>query len=161
MTEPTRPSRSVDAGALWAGGVAAALVAALVVVVGVLLCRGVLDVPVLAPQGDGVWGDADTVTFAGGAALAALVATGMLHLLLVSTPRPGRFFAWIMVLATLAAVLAPFTVKASMETKLATAAINLAVGVAIGTLVSASGRSAVRKASLRAGPPALPPYPTR
>jgi hypothetical protein len=161
MTEPRRPPRTVDAGSLWAGGAAAALVAALVVVVGVLLCRGVLDVPVLAPEGEGVWGDADTVTFAVGAAVAAFVATGVLHLLLVSTPRPGRFFGWIMVLGTAAAVLAPFTTNAAMESKVATSAVILAVGIAIGTLVSASGRSAVRKASLRSGSPLSPPYPTR
>src|SRR5207249_12211135 len=44
-----RPSRSVDAGRLWTGGVATALVAALVAVVGVLIARGLLEVPVLAP----------------------------------------------------------------------------------------------------------------
>ena len=157
MTEPARNPRSVDAGALWAGGAAAAFVAALVVVVGILICRGIFDVPVLAPQGDGVWGDADTARYAGGAALAALVATGVLHLLLLSTPRPGQFFGWIMTLATAAAVLVPFAVKASTESRIATAAINLAVGIAIGTLVAASGRSAVRKGSLRAGPPQTPP----
>jgi hypothetical protein len=116
---------------------------------------------VLAPLGEGVWGDADTATYAGGAALAALVATGVLHLLLLSTPRPGTFFGWIMMLATAAAVLTPFAVKASTESRLATAAINLALGIAIGTLVAASGRSAVRKGALRAASSPLPPsYPT-
>ena len=104
--------RTVDAGTLWAGGLAAAVVAALIVVVGILLCRGVLDVPVLAPEGEGVWGNADTVTFAVGAAVAALLATGLLHLLLLFTPRPGRFFGWIMGLVTAAAVIAPFTTNA-------------------------------------------------
>ena len=37
MTEPRRTSPVVDAGTLWAGGLAAAVVAALVVVVGILL----------------------------------------------------------------------------------------------------------------------------
>jgi hypothetical protein len=157
MTEPTRTNRAVDAGTLWAGGVAAALVAALVAVVGILICRGILDVPVLAPEGNGVWGDADTATYAGGAALAALVATGVVHLLLLSTPRPSRFFSWIMTLVTIVAVLAPFAVKASQESRFATAAINLALGAAIGTLVGASARSAARKATLRTGPPQAPP----
>jgi hypothetical protein len=157
MTQAAGAPRPVDARSLWAGGVAAAFVAALVVVVAILICRGILDVPVLAPEGDGVWGDADTARYAGGAALVALVATGMLHLLLLSTPRPFRFFGWIMTVATVAAVLVPFTVQASLASRVATAAINVAVGVAIGTLVSASGRGAVRKASRRAGlPPAYP-----
>ena len=162
MTEPRTNPRTVDAGTLWAGGLlAAAVVAALIVVVGILLCRGVLDVPVLAPEGEGVWGDADTVTFAVGAAVAALLATGLLHLLLLFTPRPGRFFGWIVGLVTAAAVIAPFTTNASTESKIATATVLLVVGIAIGTLVSASGRSAVRKARLRSGPPLSPPYPTR
>ncbi|HEY6596372.1 MAG TPA: DUF6069 family protein [Asanoa sp.] len=157
MTEPVRTPRPVDARTLWAGGVAAAVVAALVALVGIVVCRGLLDVPVLAREGDGIWGDADTAAYAVGAALAALVATGMAHLLLLSSPRPGRFFAWIMTLATIAAVLVPFAVTATLASRFATAAINLAVGIAIGSLVGASGRSAVRKASLGAGAP--PSYP--
>jgi hypothetical protein len=159
MTASARTPKTVDAGSLWAGGAAAALVAALVVVVGILLCRGVLDIPVLAPEGEGVWGNANTVTFAVGAAVAAFVATGVLHLLLLSAPQPTKFFGWIMVLATAIGVLAPFTTDAETDSKIATAAVLFAVGVAIGSLVSASGRSAVRKAMLRSGPPPLsPPY---
>ena len=89
MTLPTRTPRPLDAGVLWAGGVAAAFVAALIVIVGILFCRGVLDIPILAPKGEGVWGDADTVTYAAGAAVAALLATGVMHLLLLSTPKSG------------------------------------------------------------------------
>jgi hypothetical protein len=148
MTEPVRTPRPVDARTLWAGGGAAALGAALVGLVGIVVCRGLLDVPVLAPQSDGVWGDVDTVAYVGGAALAALVATGLAHLLLLSSPRPGRFFAWIMAVATVAAVLVPFAGTASLASRVATAVINLAVGLAIGTLVGAAGRRAVRKASL-------------
>lgn len=157
MTEPTRANRAVDARTLWSGGVAAALVAALVSLVGILICRGILDVPVLAPEGNGVWGDVDTATYAVGAALAALVATGVAHLLLLSTPRPSQFFSWIMTLVTIVAVIAPFAVKASTESRLATAAINLALGVAIGTLVGASARSAARRSTLRTKPPQEPP----
>jgi hypothetical protein len=39
----------VNAARLWTGGLATALVAALVAVVGVLIARGLFDVPVLAP----------------------------------------------------------------------------------------------------------------
>jgi hypothetical protein len=39
----------VDAARLWTGGLATALVAALVAVVGVLIARGLFDVSVLAP----------------------------------------------------------------------------------------------------------------
>jgi hypothetical protein len=134
----------VDAGRLWTGGVATAAVAALVAIVGVLIARGLFDVPLLAPTGEGTLGDASTARLAGLAAGAALLATGLMHLLLLSTPRPGRFFTWIMVLATLIAAIIPFLTDAEANTKIATAAINLSIGATIGSLVSGVGRSAVR-----------------
>jgi hypothetical protein len=73
-----------------------------------------------------------------------LAATGLMHLLLVSTPRPFRFFSWIVSLLTLVAVLAPFMTDAKLATQVATAAIGLAVGLAIGSLVSGAARSAIR-----------------
>jgi hypothetical protein len=144
VTVPSETSPTVDAGRLWTGGVATALVAALVAIVGVLICRGLLDVPVLAPTDEGTLGDATTFRLAALAALAALLATALLHLLLVSTPRPLRFFSWIVALATVAAALAPFLTDADLDEQLATAAIYLAIGIAIGSLLSGVGRSAVR-----------------
>jgi hypothetical protein len=145
----------VDAGRLWTGGLASAVVAALVAVVGVVIARGLFDVPVLAPTGEGTLGDASTArlaVLAALAALAALLATGLMHLLLVSTPRPFRFFAWIVALLVVVAVLAPFTTGASLDTKVATAAINLAIGLAIGSLVPGVARSAIRLGSGRPPP---------
>lgn len=139
-----RPRPMVDAGRLWTGGVATAAVAALVAIVGVLIARGLFNVPLLAPTGEGTLGDASTARLAGLAAGAALLATGLMHLLLLSTPRPGRFFTWIMVLATLIAAIIPFLTDAEANTKIATAAINLSIGATIGSLVSGVGRSAVR-----------------
>jgi uncharacterized protein YhhL (DUF1145 family) len=78
------------------------------------------------------------------AAVAALLATGLMHLLLLSAPRPFRFFTWIISLLTLVAVLAPFMSDAKLATKVATAAIVLVIGMAIGSLVSGSARSATR-----------------
>lgn len=134
----------VNANRLWTGGVATAVVAALVAVVGVLIARGLLDVPVLAPTEEGVLGNANTARLALVAAGAALAATGLMHLLLLFIPRPWQFFTWIMSLVTLAALLAPFATDAEIATKVATAAIFLAIGVAIGSLVSGVASSAVR-----------------
>jgi hypothetical protein len=139
-----RPVRSLDAGRLWTGGVATALVAALVALVGVLIARGLFEVPVLAPTDEGTLGNASTFRLAAFAAAAALLATGLLHLLLLSTPQPRRFFTWIITLATIAAALAPFLSDADLDEKVATSAITLVVGVAIGSLLSGVARSAVR-----------------
>jgi hypothetical protein len=142
QSQPT--PKKVDAGRLWTGGVATAAVAALVAVVGVLIARGLFDVPLLAPTGEGALGDASTARLAGLAAVAALLATGLLHLLLLSTPRPGQFFTWIIALVTVIAVVLPFLTDAEPGTKIATAALNLSIGATIGSLVSSIGRSAVR-----------------
>jgi hypothetical protein len=153
-SEPQAASRRppVDAARLWAGGLATAVVAALVAVVGILVARGLFDVSVLARKEAGVWGDASTGWYAFGAALASLAATGLIHLLLLFTPRPMRFFGWVLGLATAAAVLAPFTTDASAAAKVATAGLNLILGIAIGSLVAGSARSAVRRPATRLSP---------
>jgi NO-binding membrane sensor protein with MHYT domain len=110
----------------------------------VLIARGLFEVPLLAPTGEGTLGDASTAWLAGLAAGAALLATGLIHMLLLTTPRPGRFFTWIMALATLIAAIAPFLTDAEASTKIATAALNVAIGATIGSLVSSVARSAVR-----------------
>jgi hypothetical protein len=134
----------IDAGRLWTGGLATAVVAALVAVVGVLIARGLFDVPVLAPTEEGTLGNASTARLAGLAAAAALAATGLMHLLLLTTPRPTQFFTWIVSLLTVVAVIAPFSTDAELDTKVATAAISLAIGLAIGSLVPGVARSATR-----------------
>jgi hypothetical protein len=124
--------------------VATAVVAALVAVAGVLIARGLLDLPVLAPTGEDTLGDASTAWLAGLAAVAALLATGLLHLLLLTTPRPVRFFSWIVALATVIAAILPFMTDTQLGTQVATAAIYLAIGVTIGSLLSGVARSARR-----------------
>jgi hypothetical protein len=142
----------VDGGRLWAGGLATALVAALIAIVGILLTRGLFGVAVLAPKGEGVWGDASTGWYALGAAVASLAATALVHVLLLFTPRPMLFFGWVMTLATIAAMLAPFATNQALASKLATALLNLILGIAIGSLVAGSARSARRTAAMRAAP---------
>ena len=53
--EPSLESRSssgstLDAGQLWSGGAATALVAALIALVGILVCRWLFNIPILAPR---------------------------------------------------------------------------------------------------------------
>ncbi|HEY9493821.1 MAG TPA: DUF6069 family protein [Intrasporangium sp.] len=134
-----------SARTLWAGGLASALVAALIALVGILIFRGVFNIPVLAPERDGAWGNSSTVGYMVAAAVGALLATALVHFLLISTPRALRFFSWIIGLATAAAAIAPFATGAEMSSKVATGIINLVIGIAILSLVSAVARSAVAR----------------
>jgi Family of unknown function (DUF6069) len=145
MNDPIdpRPGPAVNAGKLWAGGAATAAVAALIAIAGILLGRGVFGVEVLAPKGQGTWGDASTGWYALGAALGALTATGLLHVMLLTTPRPMRFFGWVMALVTVVAMLAPFVTDAGVGARFYTAGLNFVLGVAIGTLVAGVGKSAL------------------
>jgi hypothetical protein len=142
-----RPAPILNAGRLWAGGLATAVVAGLIAIVGILIGRGLFGVAVLAPKGAGTWGDARTAWYAVGAGVLSLVATGLMHVLIVSTPRPMRFFRWIMVLVTVVAMVAPFITEESLGSRLYTAGLNLVLGVAIGSLVAGSARSAMRPAA--------------
>lgn len=134
----------VNAGRLWAGGVATAVVAALAVVAGVLITRGVLGIPVLAPKAASSFGNSSTAVYAALAAGCALLATALLHVLLLETPHPLAFFAWITALADVIVAAAPFTQPAPLASKVFTAIINIVVGVAVISLLSGVGRSAAR-----------------
>ena len=144
MTMPVRHSDrssqgSLDAGQLWSGGVATAVVAGLVALLGVLAFRWLFHVPILAPASAGAYGDANTTVLVFAAAGVALLATALLHLLLLATPRPMTFFGWIIGLATLVAVIFPFSTSAPLSQKFATATVNLFIGIAIGSLLAGVG----------------------
>ena len=157
-------TRWIEPGPLWAGGVATAVVAALIALVGILIARWVFTIPILAPRRDGAWGDVSTGAYMLSAAGAALVATAILHLLLLTTPRPQVFFGWIIALATLVAVVYPFSTTAPLAQKVATGTVNLILGFAIGTLLVGVAGRAVRRRRPSGGygghqQPGPPPYP--
>lgn len=58
--------------------------------VGVLLVRGLLGIPILSARGHLVDQAMAVVPITAG--MAALMATALLHLLLLTTPRPAVFF---------------------------------------------------------------------
>ena len=151
MTYPASPNDArangvrPDSAQFWAGAVATAVVAALIALVGILICRWTLGIPILAPAGDGAWGNAHTGEYVLLAALVAIVAAGVLYLLALGTPQPGMFFDWIMGLATLAAVVYPFSTGAPLDQKAATAVVNLVLGIAITSLLTAVAARAVRR----------------
>ncbi|HVV09456.1 DUF6069 family protein [Amycolatopsis sp.] len=151
-----------DPARLWAGGAATAIVAALVAIVGILIARGLADVAILAPKGSGLWGNANTATYAVCSAIVALLATGLMHLLALATPRPTTFFGWIMVLLTLIAVVLPLSLSVKWDTKIATGLLNLIIGLVITLLITSVAQSALKRAAAtRQQQPANDWAPTR
>ena len=73
------------------------------------------------------------------------------------TPQPGLFFTWIMGLATLAAVVYPFSTGAPLNQQGATAVVNLVLGIAITSLLTGVAARSLR----RVGPLIPPPPPSR
>ncbi|GAA5015178.1 DUF6069 family protein [Actinopolymorpha pittospori] len=150
MTEHRRPSLTtqhdrapvVDAGRLWAGGVATALVSALVVVVGLVVVRAFAHISVVPPLSGAELGESTTLAYAVTAAVAAVAATGLLHVLLIAAPRPLLFFSWIVALTTVVGVVVPFLASANLTSELVTGAINLVVGIAVLSLLNGVGHGA-------------------
>jgi Family of unknown function (DUF6069) len=135
--EPVPGKRVViDAPRLWGGGLATAVVAALVAAVGVLVCRDLLHVKLVEPPLLKI-----TDSFAGNYAItafvAALLATGLAHLLSVVTPRPRIFFGWIVALVTVVTMVLPFTLDGNIKGKICAALINMVIGLCIASLLSA------------------------
>ncbi len=151
----------LNPGRLWAGGVATAVIAALIVIVGISIARGIFGVPMPVPATSGAMPAFAYVALAAGA---AIVGTALLHLLIAGAPRPLAFFSWIVFLGTVLAVLAPFSNSvfgsfsniAFLNSKSSVAAINLVVGIAIGSLLTGVARSSVTRQPVPP-PPSAPP----
>jgi uncharacterized protein DUF6069 len=141
---------------MWAGGAATAVVAGLIALVGVLVSRWLFNIPILAPRRDGAYGDAHTTTLILVAAGAALVATLLAYLLLLSTPRPMVFFGWIVGLVTVVMVIFPFKTGATLKEKVATSIVYLLIGIAIGSLISGVGVRAIRRPPITSTAPEYP-----
>ena len=141
--EPDRPE--INGGRLWAGGLATAVIAAGIGVVGLFIARGLLHVPVYLPQHDNTVMNADSVWLGLAGFMAGIIATAVMHALMLAAPRPKLFFQWIVGLVTVVGVLWPFTVEMELYSQIATAVITLAMGIAIGSLLSGISSSAMRQ----------------
>lgn len=145
-TQRVSRSSPVDARKLWAGGAATALVAALIAFIALLVARGIFGIPVLAPTEAGALGDATTIGLCSLSAIGALVATALMHLLLLTTPQPRTFFTIIAGLVTVALALTPFTLDTRPSTVIATALVYLVTGGVIVVLVGSVADYAARGA---------------
>ena len=137
----------LDATRLWTGGLATAAVAALVALVGTLVIRVLVA---FAPVGTSTAhaianGNAGLLCLF--AALAALAATGIAHLLVISTPDPLSYLGWIIGLSTAAAVVVPLLGGLPLAAAVAIAIVNLVIGLAIGSLIVGAAAAAYRPAA--------------
>ena len=106
---------------------------------GVLITRGVLGIPVLAPKRPTTSGTRLPRCTRSWPWAPRSWPPALLHLLLLGTPRPFAFFASITALADVIAAAAPFTQPAPLASKVFTAIINIVVGVAVISLFLESG----------------------
>jgi hypothetical protein len=133
-----------DAGRLWAGGAATALVAAGVALVGVMVMHRLLQAPLISPGGMRQSADYAMVAFPIAAALVTLIATALLHLLMATTPSASQFFTWIASLAVILVVLQVFLDDHKILTQVETAAFYFVIGIAIISPLLGVSRTAVR-----------------
>lgn len=132
---------------LWAGGVATALVAAGIAIVGVIIIGNILEVGIQTAGKSGALVDNAITIIPVAAALAALAGTALLHLLLLTTPRPATFFTAFGVLVLVVLVLQVFLADGDWPAHFATAILYAGIGVAIVSMLSGVSRTAVRPAS--------------
>lgn len=152
LARPVRPVADrrglvLDPTRLWTGGLATAAVAALTALVGSLVVRVLLTwLPVGAAAARSVDGRGAALLCLV-AAVAALAATGLAHLLLVSTPEPLSYLGWIVGLCTAVAVVLPLLGTAPWAAAVAAALVHLVIGLAIGSLVVDAAGAAYRPAT--------------
>ncbi|BCJ36221.1 hypothetical protein Athai_37240 [Actinocatenispora thailandica] len=144
----------VNAARLWTGGLVSALIAAGLAIVAYLVVHGIFNLPMLGVRTDGGAVSASMAGYAVGAGVAALLATGVMHLLMLGTPRPFFYFGWIGGLCTVIAVLIPLVTTQHWDVKGATAAANLVLGIAITVLVQGTAHTAIQYPNRQPYPPA-------
>ena len=132
---------------LWTGGLATAAVAALVGLVGTLVIRVLFEYAPVGAAATRAFGTGNAAMLCLFAAVAALAATGIAHLLMVSTPEPLSYLGWIIGLSTAAAVVLPLLSSVPTAAAVAIAVVNLVIGLAIGSLVVGTAMSARRPAT--------------
>ena len=142
---PADPRLTVEAGRFWAGAAATALVAALIGLLGVIIFERIFAITLVPPPDLFATGSRQAAWAIDGAIL-ALLAAGVLHLLILSTPRPRAFFGWIMALVVVAIAVLPFAWSSDVTAAALSGLINLLIGVAVWSLLAGvAGRTIVAR----------------
>jgi membrane-associated phospholipid phosphatase len=101
----------------------------------------------------------DKLSLAITAAVVALLATALLHLLMVSTPRAGTFFAWIMGIFVVAVIVQELLSGGNWLSNVLFSALYLVIGVAIASLLAGVARTAVKYVATEPDPRPLEENP--
>ncbi|GAA4744443.1 hypothetical protein GCM10023199_24600 [Actinomycetospora chibensis] len=123
------------------------MVAAGIAIVGVLILTNVFDLGIQTAQRSGALVDNAITIIPVCAAIAALAGTALLHLLLLTTPRPATFFSAIVLLVLVVLLLQVFLARGGVVDHIATAILYAAIGLAIISMLSGVSRTAVRPVS--------------
>ncbi|GAA4237589.1 hypothetical protein GCM10022254_50050 [Actinomadura meridiana] len=122
---------------LWWTGISAALGGGILAFAAVVALRTMFGIEVPVFAGD----HSATVPAATSYALCAIAgtiqATALMHLILASSARPVRAFAWIGAIAVALLTILPLTLNGPFDAALATAGINLVGGSAVVVVLSA------------------------
>ena len=142
---PADPRLGVEVGRFWAGAAATALVAALIGLVAVIILERIFSLS-LVPPPDLFATGSHQAAFAIAGAVLALLAAGLLHVLILTTPRPRAFFGWIMALVVVVVTALPFAWTTDTTAAVLSGLVNLLIGVAIWSLLAGvAGRTIVRR----------------
>ncbi len=135
----------VGAATLWIGGVLTAIVSALAGVATLLIAKDVLGTPVLRWVGinNQTLVQTDIVTVVVVAVVASILATGLMHLLLVAAPKPLVYFGAISYLILVLSYIPIFLFEQPWSLKFAALALHTVVGlVIIGLVTTVTDRAA-------------------
>jgi len=142
---PADPRLTVEAGRFWAGAAATALVAALIGLLGVIIFERIFSIT-LVPPPDLFGTESRQAAWAIDGAILAVLAAGILHLLILSTPRPRAFFGWIMALVVVVIAVLPFAWSDDTTAAALSGLINLLIGIAVWSLLAGvAGRTIVAR----------------
>jgi hypothetical protein len=131
---------SIDQVRFWVGACLAALVAAGVALIGLLLIRGVLQIPILVTTSHPVDAGAYVVL----TAVLVIGASALYNLMLHVAPHPTTYYGALAAVGIALAALLPFTIPVALISQAALAGLNFVVGLVIAFLVPVAAVAARR-----------------
>lgn len=121
----------IDQVRFWVGASLAAAIAAAASLVGLLLIRGVLNVPILVTSTHPL----DVTAYALITAAIVIGASALYNLMLHVAPHPTTYYGALAAVGIALAVLLPFTVSVALVSQAALAGLNLVIGLLVAFLV--------------------------